>query len=48
MGLIELNEDIHKEVSEYVGEGTLEYPTMKNFVNKAVRSLLDKEKKRSD
>ena len=46
MAMVDLNEDIYKEVTEVVGEGTLEYPTIKNFVNKAVKAFIDKEKKK--
>ena len=48
MAMVDLNEDIHKEVAEFVGEGSLEYPTIKNFANKAVRALLDKERKKGE
>ena len=46
MTMINLNDEIYKEVEGLIQNNEVEYPTIKNFVDKAVKILLEKEKRK--
>jgi len=47
MTVININNDLHKKVGEFIDkEDRIEYPSTKNFVDKAVKEKLDREVKK--
>ena len=40
--MVNLNDELYKEVSEFVDNNEVDYPTIQNFVNKAVKDKLKK------
>lgn len=46
MGAVILEEDIHKEIKEYIEKHNIDYPSIQNFVNKTCRDHLKELKLR--
>lgn len=46
MVMVDINEELYSEIKPIVEANKIEYPTLQNFVNKAVKALVLKEKKR--
>ena len=48
MVLVDMNEDLKKEVEEAIKMHNIDYPTIKNFVEKSVRRELERLKKKQE
>ena len=46
MALATIDDDIYKEIQRYVEEHSVEYPTIKFFLDKVTRKELDRLKKK--
>ncbi len=47
MTVINLKDELHEEVGKFIlKDGKLEFPSVKNFVDKAVKKILEEVKKR--
>ena len=42
MALIDIDDDLKKKVEEFVKKDSIEYPSMKNFVDKAIRRQIER------
>ena len=44
MTIININDDIHKEIGEYVKKNNVDYPSIKNYVDRKLKESLKKNK----
>jgi len=42
MALVDIDDDLKERVSAWVKKDTVEYPTMKNFIDKAIKRQLER------
>ena len=45
MVMVDVDEELYSEIKKVVEKDRVEYPTLQNFVNKAIRNLIQKENK---
>ena len=43
MALVQLDDDLHRNAKLIVSRKPIDYPNLKNFVNKAVRKLVEEQ-----
>jgi Arc/MetJ-type ribon-helix-helix transcriptional regulator len=48
MALVDIDDELKKKVQEAVEKDSVEYPSMKNFVDKAIRKQLERLQKIQD
>jgi len=48
MVLVDIDDELKKKVEELVEKDRIEYPSMKNFVDKAIRRQLERLQKQHD
>lgn len=47
MTVININTELHKQIAEFIDkDDRIEYPSVKNFVDKAIKEKLKRKKKR--
>jgi len=45
MVMVDVDEELYASIKKVIGNDRVEYPTLQNFVNKAIRDKIKKESK---